>query len=250
MLATDPHSQNCFSRVLLRVHVVQSLYRKFGLDTYYFYSVLCCMLALRRVGRGISSSARGHRSHHNVLHLIRPFSCARTWKRVDSYPSSLSSSSSPHLFVLPRLQQHKNFHLSIPLQMGSLENITKSLAGLSITPAATVEHAPASSPAAWREALGGKPSVPGSFELIKTIVYKPKTAKTATPVPLVVIAREGTDVISGALGKKLGLKDLRLASEDLLTEFFSLDKNSRTSMKALYVSHFCLNLPSPSSAMR
>lgn len=112
--------------------------------------------------------------------------------------------------------------------MSSLEDITKSLAGLSITPAASVEHTPASSPTAWREALEGKPSVPASFELIKTIVYKPKTAKTATPVPLVVIAREGTDVITGTLGKKLGLKDLRLASEDLLTEFFSLDKSSRT----------------------
>lgn len=113
--------------------------------------------------------------------------------------------------------------------MGSLENITKSLAGLSITPSATVEHDPASSPAAWREALQGKPSVPASFELLKTIVYKPKTAKTATPVPLVVIAREGTDVITGPLGKKLTLKDLRLASDDLLSEFFVLDKNSRKS---------------------
>ncbi|KAI0790391.1 prolyl-tRNA synthetase [Abortiporus biennis] len=110
--------------------------------------------------------------------------------------------------------------------MASLESIAQSLASLSITPEAAFEHAAASSPAAWREALEATSSAPKSFELIKTIVYKPKTAKTATPVPVVVIARENTDVISGALGKKLNLKDLRLASEDLLTEFFQLDKNS------------------------
>ncbi|KAI0071529.1 prolyl-tRNA synthetase [Panus rudis PR-1116 ss-1] len=110
--------------------------------------------------------------------------------------------------------------------MASVDGLLKQLQSLSITPAATVEHAPASSPAAWREALEKSESAPKSFELIKTLVYKPKTAKTATPVPVVVLAREGTDVISGALGKKLNLKDLRLASEDLLSDFFSLDKNS------------------------
>jgi prolyl-tRNA synthetase len=64
--------------------------------------------------------------------------------------------------------------------------------------------------------------------LIKTLVYKPKTAKTAAPTPVVVIAREQTETNSGAIGKKLNLKDLRVASEDLLTQFFSLDKNSCT----------------------
>jgi prolyl-tRNA synthetase len=58
------------------------------------------------------------------------------------------------------------------------------------------------------------------------LVFKPKTAKTSTPVPVVVIARDETETSSGALGKKLNLKELRLASEDLLKEFFSLDKNS------------------------
>lgn len=112
--------------------------------------------------------------------------------------------------------------------MSSLDNITQSLAALSIQPAATVSHDATGSPAAWREALEASASAPKSFEIIKTLVYKPKTAKTATPVPLVIVARESTEVISGAIGKKLSLKDLRLASEDLLTEFFSLDKNSRT----------------------
>ncbi|KAJ2968432.1 hypothetical protein NUW54_g13219 [Trametes sanguinea] len=110
--------------------------------------------------------------------------------------------------------------------MASLESLTQSLAKLSISPAATVSHAPTNSPQSWREALEASPDAPKPFELVKTLVYKPKTAKTATPVPVVVIARETTDVPSGVLGKTLNVKDLRLASEDLLKEFFGLDKNS------------------------
>ena len=112
--------------------------------------------------------------------------------------------------------------------MASLDSITQSLAALSIAPSASVSHASASSPAAWREALEASEAAPKSFELVKTIVYKPKTAKTATPIPLIVVARENTDVLSGALGKKLNLKEPRLASEDLITEFFAVDKHART----------------------
>lgn len=142
-----------------------------------------------------------------------------------------STLSPAHSAPLRQHNYHYNLHLSRSFSrpaMTSVENIVLQLQKLSITPADTVSHAAASSPATWREALEQSSSAPKPFELIKTIVYKPKTAKTATPVPLVVIAREGTDVISGALGKKLNLKEPRLASEDLLTEFFSLDKNSRT----------------------
>ncbi|EIN08860.1 prolyl-tRNA synthetase [Punctularia strigosozonata HHB-11173 SS5] len=110
--------------------------------------------------------------------------------------------------------------------MASLESVTQSLSALSIKPSASVSHVEATSPAAWREALQKSADAPQSFELIKTLIFKPKTAKSATPVPLVVIAREETETNSGALGKKLSLKELRLASEDLLQEFFSLDKNS------------------------
>ena len=58
--------------------------------------------------------------------------------------------------------------------------------------------------------------LPKSFELIKTLVFKPKTAKTATPIPVVVIARDETETSSGALGKRLNLKEL-----------FAFDKISR-----------------------
>ncbi|KAK7683483.1 hypothetical protein QCA50_013317 [Cerrena zonata] len=173
------------------------------------------MLASRFVaGRCVGIFRNVYRSHIRT-HLI-----TFAEKRFES------TLSAPHSVPLP---QHHNNHLSRSFSrsaMASVESIVQQLQGLSITPAATVSHAAASSPATWREALEQSSSAPKSFELIKTIVYKPKTAKTATPVPLVVVAREGTDVISGALGKKLNLKEPRLASEDLLTEFFSLDKNS------------------------
>lgn len=111
--------------------------------------------------------------------------------------------------------------------MSSLDQITRVLTALSIKPIATVSHAATNSPASWKDALSADTLSPKSFELIKTIVYKPKTAKNAAVTPVVVIAREETETASGALGKKLNLKELRLASEELLSEFFALDKNSR-----------------------
>jgi prolyl-tRNA synthetase len=115
----------------------------------------------------------------------------------------------------------------------SLDSATQALAALSITPSETVEHPSASSPAEWREALQAAPKAPGKFELLKVLVFKPKTAKSATPVPVVVVARDATETSSSLLGKKLNLKELRLASEDLLSEFFSLDKDSRMSLSLM-----------------
>jgi len=129
---------------------------------------------------------------------------------------------------LPTAQPYPRHLSSSPLPMSSLDPVTQALAALSIKPTATISHVATNSPASWKDALSADTSSPKSFELIKTIVYKPKTAKNATPVPVVVIAREETETASGALGKKLSLKELRLASEDLLSEFFALDKNSRT----------------------
>ncbi|KAF7317943.1 Dihydrolipoyl dehydrogenase [Mycena kentingensis (nom. inval.)] len=106
-----------------------------------------------------------------------------------------------------------------------MDSISTAFAALNIAPVASRTHSDTSSPATWRDALDADASVP-AYQLIKTLVFKPKTAKTATPVPVVVVARDDTETNSAALGKKLNLKDLRLATEDLLTEFFALDKNS------------------------
>jgi len=124
--------------------------------------------------------------------------------------------------------------------MSALDSTTQALAALSITPSGTVKHASATSAAAWKEALQAAPKTPKEFELLKVLVFKPKTAKNATPVPVVVVVRDETETSSSLLGKKLNLKDLRLASEDLLSEFFSLDKDSRTfSLIILFCFCFC-----------
>jgi Aminoacyl-tRNA editing domain len=116
------------------------------------------------------------------------------------------------------------------------------LSKISIAPHSIVSHAATDSPAAWRSSLSTNPSAPQSYELTKTLVFKPKTAKNATPVPVVVVLREETDMSSAALAKKLKLKELRLASEDLLKEFFALDKDSCMSF-LLFVLRMLLNLP-------
>lgn len=111
----------------------------------------------------------------------------------------------------------------------TLRRAMSAIATNGVKPLATLDHPHANSPQAWRDLLAASNAAPNDFELIKTLVYKPKTAKTATPVPVVVVARDSTETSSSGIGKALNLKELRLASEDLLTEFFSLDKNSRES---------------------
>lgn len=55
----------------------------------------------------------------------------------------------------------------------------------------------------------------------KTLVFKPKTAKTATPVPVVVFAMASTATPAGAIAKAAGVKEPRLANEALVQEFFA-----------------------------
>ena len=192
------------------------------------------MLAVRRpvARRTLLNSQHTllHPSHIRVGHLITARaprfrysnSSVREQCQIQTRSLSVSSSSSFSYRQSHRQQQRPSLpnplrtRRPVPLDvaMATLESITKSLAELSITPAATISHEPTSSPAAWREALEANSNAPKSFELVKALLYKPKTAKTAIPIPLVVIAREGTEVNSGLIGKKLGLKELRFASED------------------------------------
>ena len=144
---------------------------------------------------------------------------------------------------LASAQQYRRYLSSSPAPMSSLDQVTQALAALSIKPTATISHPTTNSPATWKDALSANASSPKTFELIKTIVYKPKTAKNVTPVPVVVIAREETETSSGALGKKLNLKELRLASEDLLSEFFALDKNSSAHFTIAISAHSLTFLP-------
>ena len=175
--------------------------------------MLCGRILVRRnaavISRGICSNANVHR----ISIRVRRLESANNKSRAES----LFSSS-----FRPLSQQQRRGMAS------TTDRISEALAALSITPQATVSHDAVTSPAQWKEALAAHAEAPKSFELIKTLVYKPKTAKSATPVPVVVIAREETEANSGAIGKQLNLKELRLANEDLLKEFFGLDKDSCT----------------------
>ena len=131
--------------------------------------------------------------------------------------------------------------------MSSMDSITQALATLLITPSETVQHASAISPAAWKEALQSVPKTPKEFELLKVLVFNPKIAKSAIPVPVIVIACDGTEMGLSLLGKKLNLKELCLASGDLLSEFFSLDKDLLSplalNMEILHSHNHCWRLP-------
>ncbi|KAI8869121.1 prolyl-tRNA synthetase [Ramicandelaber brevisporus] len=98
-------------------------------------------------------------------------------------------------------------------------DLVAKLGALKIS-ATTVDHAAVSNPGAWAEAVSSSAGVPAKYLLTKTLVLKPKTAKTAVPTPVMIVALETTDTPLGAIGKSLGLKECRLANEDLLASAF------------------------------
>lgn len=115
----------------------------------------------------------------------------------------------------------------------TLETTLAALAACNIEPKGSLSHAPTTTdPASWKSAIQEAPShvatVPSEYKLTKTLVFKPKTAKSAVPIPLILIAAEDTDTkATNALGKQLNLKELRLASDDLIKEIFGAEKNTR-----------------------
>ena len=180
----------------------RSLYQRTGGGNYHYYN-----------NNGLN---RNTTSTIATLHLI-----AATTQRVQNNFALLPPQTS---FVSSNARLSRRCYSTY--KMASVDSVVDGLAKLSISPLASVKHTPATSPAEWKDALKVADGVPKEYQLTKTLVFKPKTAKSATPVPVVVIAREETETNSGALGKKLNLKELRLASPDLLTEFFQLDKDS------------------------
>lgn len=55
----------------------------------------------------------------------------------------------------------------------------------------------------------------------KTLVLKPKTAKSATPVPVVVFALQATPTPNATIAKAAGVKEARMANNELIAEFFN-----------------------------
>ncbi|KAG2089448.1 uncharacterized protein F5147DRAFT_658399 [Suillus discolor] len=93
--------------------------------------------------------------------------------------------------------------------------------------AAALNHAP--TPTLMAAALNHAPTPTHNILMAAALNHTPTLIHN---FPVVVITCEETETSSSALGKKLNLKELRLASEDLLADFFMLDKNS-TSLLSL-----------------
>lgn len=111
-------------------------------------------------------------------------------------------------------------------QAVTLDSVFSSLKSLSISTANVVSHAVTSSPDTWKDALSSaSTSLTGNYHYTKTLVFKPKTAKSAKPFPVVVIAQLDTETNTGALAKEIGQKEMRLAAPELLTEFLGATKD-------------------------
>lgn len=64
---------------------------------------------------------------------------------------------------------------------------------------------------------------PANAVATKSLVFKPKTAKSATPVPIVVVALHSTQTPGAAVAAAAGAKDPRLARDDLCQSFFGCE---------------------------
>lgn len=103
-----------------------------------------------------------------------------------------------------------------------------ALASLSIN-VAPVAHAAAPTHAEWTDALGAVSGAPAHRRL-KTLVFKPKTPKSETPIPVVVVSDDATSANTGALGAALQLKEMRLAAPELIAESLQATKDDGTSL--------------------
>lgn len=72
----------------------------------------------------------------------------------------------------------------------------------------------------WTSLLKEKNDPGFDFDVSKVLVFKPKTPKSQTPIPIVVVALASTQTPSGIIAKAAGAKDPRMASADLISEFF------------------------------
>lgn len=64
---------------------------------------------------------------------------------------------------------------------------------------------------------------PADAMAVKSLVFKPKTAKSAVPVPIVVVALQTTATPSPLIAQAAVAKDPRLARDDLVKDFFKCD---------------------------
>ncbi|KAI9225204.1 MAG: hypothetical protein DHS80DRAFT_20796 [Piptocephalis tieghemiana] len=111
--------------------------------------------------------------------------------------------------------------------MTDLAKVQALLQALSLSPT-LVHHSPVSDAASWSSALlsPASGSSPQNHVLSKTLVVKPKAAKSALPTPVVIIALESSAVNLNAACKLVGAKEGRMASADLLVDAFGVPKEA------------------------
>ncbi|KAG7772061.1 hypothetical protein KL931_000401 [Ogataea haglerorum] len=63
---------------------------------------------------------------------------------------------------------------------------------------------------------------------VKTLVFKPKTPKSQTPVPVIVVAPASVQTPGGGIAKAAAVKEPRLANDDLTQEFFGVQAREFT----------------------
>lgn len=86
----------------------------------------------------------------------------------------------------------------------------------------TATHAPVNNAATWKDALARSAVPSAPHTLTKTLVFKPKVAKTQQAVLIMVVALEATGTSSGHVAKSAGEKEARLAAADLVKETFGV----------------------------
>lgn len=83
-----------------------------------------------------------------------------------------------------------------------------------------VSHAPTTNAASWKDALASSSTTTPSegYILTKTLVFKPKVAKSETAVLIVVVALDDTATSAGQIAKAAGVKEARFATADAIQE--------------------------------
>ena len=80
-----------------------------------------------------------------------------------------------------------------------------------------VSHEATSNAATWKDALATA-STPTDYLLTKTLVFKPKVAKSAVAVLIVVVALDSTATNAGQVAKAAGEKEARFAAADVVKD--------------------------------
>jgi prolyl-tRNA synthetase len=94
-----------------------------------------------------------------------------------------------------------------------------------------VSHAPTTNAASWKDALTSSTTTPSEgYTLTKTLVFKPKVAKTEKAVLIVVVALDDTATLAGQIAKAAGVKEARFATGDAVQEALGVTVEEGTAL--------------------